>query len=314
MQALVYTAPLELKVLSVDPPEPTSDQTVIRVAAAGICGSEIEGFVSRSPFRVPPLIMGHEFSGYAPNGSLVTVNPLVNCGVCDMCTRGMPNVCRVRQILGIQQPGGFADEVAVLTRSVVPLPPGTTPEQGAFVEPVANGVHALRLIREHDPLPQRIGVIGIGPLGYAFLAAAKSGGTRLLAAADGYEPRREWAAKLGIDEVGERLTGEFDAIVDTVGTAGTRAQSVELVRPGGTAVWMGLHGPEDSVDGQAMIRTEKRIITSFCYSPADYLAATHIVGGLGDAWGESVSLADGVEAFIGLTKGPVESLKTFLLP
>ncbi len=314
MQALVYTAPLELKVLSVDPPEPTSDQTVIRVAAAGICGSEIEGFVSCSPFRVPPLIMGHEFSGYLPDGSLVTVNPLVNCGVCDMCTRGMPNVCRVRQILGIQQPGGFADEVAVLTRSVVPLPPGTTPEQGAFVEPVANGVHALRLIREHDPLPQRIGVIGIGPLGYAFLAAAKSGGTPLLAAADGYEPRREWAAKLGIDEVGERLTGEFDAIVDTVGTAGTRAQSVELVRPGGTAVWMGLHGPEDSVDGQAMIRTEKRIITSFCYSPADYLAATHIVGGLGDAWGESVSLADGVEAFIGLTKGPVESLKTFLLP
>lgn len=314
MQALVYTAPLELKVLSVDPPEPTSDQTVIRVAAAGICGSEIEGFVSRSPFRVPPLIMGHEFSGYAPNGSLVTVNPLVNCGVCDMCTRGMPNVCRVRQILGIQQPGGFADEVAVLTRSVVPLPPGTTPEQGAFVEPVANGVHALRLIREHDPLPQRIGVIGIGPLGYAFLAAAKSGGTPLLAAADGYEPRREWAAKLGIDEVGERLTGEFDAIVDTVGTAGTRAQSVELVRPGGTAVWMGLHGPEDSVDGQAMIRTEKRVITSFCYSPADYLAATHIVGSLGGDWGESVSLNDGVEAFLGLTKGPVESLKTFLLP
>jgi len=314
MQALVYTAPLELKVLSVDPPEPTSDQTVIRVAAAGICGSEIEGFVSRSPFRVPPLIMGHEFSGYAPNGSLVTVNPLVNCGVCDMCTRGMPNVCRVRQILGIQQPGGFADEVAVLTRSVVPLPPGTTPEQGAFVEPVANGVHALRLIREHDPLPQRIGVIGIGPLGYAFLAATKSGGTPLLAAADGYEPRREWAAKLGIDEVGERLTGEFDAIVDTVGTAGTRAQSVELVRPGGTAVWMGLHGPEDSVDGQAMIRTEKRVITSFCYSPADYLAATHIVGSLGGDWGESVSLNDGVEAFLGLTKGPVESLKTFLLP
>lgn len=314
MQALVYTAPLELQVLSVDPPTPTVDQTVIRVAAAGICGSEIEGFVSRSPFRVPPLIMGHEFSGYAPDGTLVTVNPLVNCGVCDMCTRGMPNVCRVREILGIQQPGGFADDVAVLTRSVVPLPPGTTPEQGAFVEPVANGVHALRLIREHDPIPQRIGVIGIGPLGYAFLAAAKAGGTPHLAAADGYSPRRAWAERLGIEDVGERLTGEFDAIVDTVGTAGTRAQSVELVRPGGTAVWMGLHGPEDSVDGQAMIRTEKRIITSFCYSPADFTAATHIVGGLGGAWGESVSLADGVEAFIGLTKGPVESLKTFLLP
>lgn len=314
MQALVYTAPLELKVLSVDAPEPTADQTVIKVAAAGICGSEIEGFVNRSPFRVPPLIMGHEFSGYAPDGTLVTVNPLVNCGVCDMCVRGMPNVCRVREILGIQQPGGFAELVAVPTRCVVPLPPGTTALQGAFVEPTANGVHALRLIREHDPLPVRIGVIGIGPLGYAVLAAAKSGGTPFLAAADGYVPRREWAERLGVDEVGEGLSGEFDAIVDTVGTAKTRAESVALVRPGGTAVWMGLHGPEDSVDGQAMIRTEKRIITSFCYSPADFTAATNVVGGLGEGWGESASLADGVEAFIGLTKGPVESLKTFLLP
>ena len=314
MQALVYTAPLELKVLSVDPPVPTPDQTVIRVAAAGICGSEIEGFVNRSPFRVPPLIMGHEFSGYAPDGTLVTVNPLVNCGVCDMCVRGMPNVCRVRQILGIQQPGGFAELVAVPTRCMVPLPAGTSAVQGAFVEPVANGVHALRLIREHDPLPRRIGVIGVGPLGYAVLAAAQAGGTPLLAAADGYAPRRAWAERLGIAEVGDRLTGEFDAVVDTVGTAGTRAESVALVRPGGTAVWMGLHGPEDSVDGQAMIRTEKRIITSFCYSPADYAAATYVVGGLDDAWGESVSLADGVEAFTALTRGPVESLKTFLLP
>ncbi len=314
MQALVYTAPLELAVLSVDPPAPTADETVIRVAAAGICGSEIEGFVNRSPFRVPPLIMGHEFSGYAPDGTLVTVNPLVNCGVCDLCVRGLPNVCRVREILGIQRPGGFAELVAVPTRCVVPLPPGTTALQGAFVEPTANGVHALRLIREHDPLPVRIGVIGIGPLGYAVLAAAKAGGTPMLAAADGYAPRRQWAERLGIDEVGERLTGEFDAIVDTVGTAGTRAESVALVRPGGTAVWMGLHGPEDSVDGQAMIRTEKRIITSFCYSPADFAAATHIVGDLGEAWAESRSLTDGVEAFNGLTRGPVEPLKTFLLP
>jgi threonine dehydrogenase-like Zn-dependent dehydrogenase len=314
MQALVYTAPLEMKVLSVDPPEPAPGQTIIRVAAAGICGSEIEGFVNRSPFRVPPLIMGHEFSGYTPDGTLVTVNPLVTCGVCDMCSRGMPNVCRVREILGIQRPGGFAEFVSVPTHRVVPLPAGTSVMQGAFVEPTANGVHALRLIREHDPLPVRIGVIGIGPLGYAVLAAAKAGGTPQIAAADGYAPRRAWAERLGIEEVGERLTGEFDAIVDTVGTAGTRAESVALVRPGGTAVWMGLHGPEDSVDGQAMIRTEKRIITSFCYSAADYTAAIHIVGGLDEAWGETASLADGVEAFTGLTRGPVESLKTFLLP
>ena len=314
MQALVYTAPLELRVLAVEPPVAEPDETVLRVAAAGICGSEIEGFVSRSPFRVPPLIMGHEFSGYTDDGSLVTVNPLVTCGVCDMCVRGMANVCRRREILGIQRPGGFAEFVAVRTDAIVAMPAGATPLQAAFVEPTANGVHALRLIREHDPMPRRIGVIGIGPLGYAVLAAAVAGGTPQIAAADGYEPRRGWATKLGVTEVSDRLSGEFDAIVDTVGTAGTRAESVSLLRPGGTAVWMGLHGPEDAVDGQAMIRSEKRVITSFCYSPADYTAATDVVTRLDMAWGESVPLGDGVDAFLGLTKGPVPSLKTFLLP
>lgn len=138
MQALVYTAPLELQVQRADEPTAAADQTVVRVAAAGICGSEIEGFVSKSPFRVPPLIMGHEFSGYTDDGALVTANPLVNCRTCDMCVRGMPNICRNREILGIQQPGGFADFVAVRTDSLVRMPREATPLQAAFVEPTAN--------------------------------------------------------------------------------------------------------------------------------------------------------------------------------
>jgi threonine dehydrogenase-like Zn-dependent dehydrogenase len=314
MQALVYTAPLEMKVLEVDEPTVAAGQTLVRVAAAGICGSELEGFVNKSPFRVPPLIMGHEFSGRLDDGTLVAVNPLVACGECDLCVRGLPNICRRREIIGIQRPGGFAEAVAVPSRCVVPLPAGTSPLQGAFVEPIANGVHAVRMIRQVDPAPTRVGVIGIGPLGFAVLAACRAGGIGHLAAADGFEPRQRWAARLGVEQVGASLDGEFDAIVDTVGTASTRALSVDLVRPGGTAVWMGLHGPEDDVDGQAMIRTEKRIIASFCYTAAEFVTATEIAAGLETPWAEPVPLADGVQAFTGLTSGPTRSLKTFLMP
>jgi len=314
MQALVYTAPLEMKVLDVDDPVADAGETLVRVAAAGVCGSELEGFVSKSPFRVPPLIMGHEFSGRLDDGTLVAVNPLVACGECDLCVRGLPNICRRRQIIGIQRPGGFAEAVAVPDRCVVPLPAGTSPLQGAFVEPLANGVHALRVIREVDPAPARVGVIGIGPLGFAVLAACRAGGIAHLAAADAYEPRQQWASRLGVGEVGADLDGEFDAIVDTVGTPGTRALSVDLVRPGGTAVWMGLHGPGNDVNGQALIRTEKRILASFCYSAADFVAATDIAAALETPWAEPVALADGVQAFTALTSGPVRTLKTFLMP
>lgn len=145
-------------------------------------------------------------------------------------------------------------------------------------------------------MPRRIGVIGIGPLGFAVLAAALADSTPEVAAADGYKPRRLWPEKLGVSSATPQLAGEFDAIVDTVGTANTRAESVSLLRPGGAALWMGLHGPEDDVDAQAMIRSEKRAISSFCYSSADFAQATHIVTGLDMAWAEAVPLRGGVEA------------------
>ena len=97
MKAMVYTAPLELKILEVDVPEPLEGEVLVRVRAAGICGSELEGVASRSPFRVPPLIMGHEFVGNrADNGDFVIVNPVVSCFNCDLCLRGLTNVCRHR--------------------------------------------------------------------------------------------------------------------------------------------------------------------------------------------------------------------------
>lgn len=315
MQALVYTGPHELQVLDIEPQAPAAGEVLISVAACGICGSELEGFASQSPFRVPPLVMGHEFSGRRiDTGELVAVNPLVFCGRCDLCLRGQQNICRNRVIIGIQRPGAFADAVAVPESCCISLPAGMSPLQGAYVEPLANGVHALRLIREHDPLPQRVGVIGVGPLGYAVIAAAVACGVPVVEAADTFSPRRAWAEHAGASSAGERLSGEFDAIVDTVGTADTRAVSAELLRPGGTAVWMGLHGPENTVDGQVLIRTEKRVITSFCYTDSEFRTAVIIASKLKPEWAHEAPLSDGVTAFEELLGRPVPTLKTFLAP
>ncbi len=97
MQAIVYTAPLTLELQDVPEPVPADGEVLVEVRAAGICGSELEGFKSQSPFRVPPLIMGHELAGVRlDTGEAVAVNPLISCGTCDLCLRGEGNLCRTR--------------------------------------------------------------------------------------------------------------------------------------------------------------------------------------------------------------------------
>ncbi len=314
MQAMVYTAPLELQLLEVDDPKPGPGEVLVAVDSVGICGSELEGFISKSPFRVPPLIMGHEFAGRrVDDGTPVVVNPLVSCWACDLCLRGLPNVCRNRAIIGIHRPGGFAELVAVPERNCYALPEGTSLEVAAVVEPLANAAHAFRLAQQHDPVPRRVGVIGAGALGYFSALVAVDRGVEDVVIADLAPERRGYAAATGATVV-ERLEGEFDVILDAVGSPQTRRASIELLRPGGMTIWIGLHGADTGVDGLEVIRQEKRILGTFCYEDQDYRAAIAKAATLDDSFLSSRPLAEGVETFYALAHGDVRALKTVLRP
>jgi 2-desacetyl-2-hydroxyethyl bacteriochlorophyllide A dehydrogenase len=316
MQALVYAAPLVLELQDVPEPSPGPGEVVVEVAAAGICGSELEGFASRSPFRVPPLIMGHELAGRRlDDGSPVAVNPLIACGRCDLCLRGARNVCRSRTLVGIQRPGGFAARVAVPETCCVPLPDGVSPARGALAEPLANAIHAWRLALAQDQSPVRVGILGAGMLGLAVALVALDAGVRDLTIADLSETRLASAAAAGVPNVAAALEGEFDVVFDAVGAPATRAASVERLRPGGTAVWIGLHTADAGFDAQAFIRTEKRVLATFAYLERDFAAALALAGTLGATpWVQSRPLAEGVEAFLGLLEAPGAATKTLLTP
>lgn len=315
MKAMVYTGELELKVLNVDEPDPVPGEVLVEVAAAGICGSELEGFASKSPFRVPPLIMGHEFTGSrVDTGEQVVVNPVVSCRACDLCLRGLTNICRRRAIIGIQRPGGFAERVAVPEVNCYRLPGDVSMVSAALVEPLANAIHAFRLAQQVDPLPLRVGVIGAGTVGFLIALVAGDRGTPFVAVADLSPERREFVRSATPSVVGERLEGEFDVVFDVVGSGATRRSSLELVRPGGTVVWVGLHGPEPGIDGLALIRTEKRVLGTFCYQDVDFRAAVARIGTLVPPGLATYSLKDGVDVFERLVGGDLSSLKTMLLP
>lgn len=271
MRALVYTAPLTLELRDEPEPQPSAHEVVVRVAAAGICGSELEGFRSQSPFRVPPLIMGHEIAGVRDDtGEPVAVNPLVSCGHCDLCLRGRQNICRGRALVGVQRAGGFAERVAVPERCLYPIPPGLSLERAALAEPLANAVHALRLCQEADPQPERIGIIGAGMLGLAVGIVARVHGVPRVTICDLSTERLETARRAGLDAAEGPLAGEFDAVFDAVGSEATRRDSLARLRPGGTAVWIGLHGPEPGFDALALIRAEQRVLGTFAYVDRDW--------------------------------------------
>jgi threonine dehydrogenase-like Zn-dependent dehydrogenase len=315
MRAMVYSAPLTLEMQDVAEPSPGAGEVIVEVAAAGICGSELEGFASQSPFRVPPLVMGHEFAGtVAGTGRRVVVNPLVNCGECDLCLLGATNVCRRRALLGVHRSGGFAERVAVPERNLVELPDDVSWPQAAMIEPLANGVHGIRLATGHVPLPRRVGVLGAGAIGLAVVLAAVNRGIAEVHSVDLLDEKLATVRAAGATWTGAALDGEYDVIVDAVGAPATRAASLAHLRPAGAAVWLGLHSAEPGFDGRDLIRGEKTVLGSFAYHHQDFDAAVPLARAVRPEWLETVELDRGVEAFTALLAAARPPAKTVLVP
>jgi threonine dehydrogenase-like Zn-dependent dehydrogenase len=315
MRAIVYTAPLRLELRDIDEPRPTAGETVVKVFAAGICGSELEGFASQSPMRVPPLVMGHEFAGVrTTDGARVVVNPLTSCGQCDLCTHDHPNLCRERRLLGIHAPGGFAERVAVPAANCIELPASLSFEQASMIEPIANAVHALRIADDPTWRQERIGVIGAGALGIAVILAASRHGPVDIEVADLVPERLTIAEAAGATPVGDRLSERLDLVIDCVGSPSTRAAALTALRPGGTAVWLGLHSEAAGIDAREVTRSEKRILGTFAYTPSDFRRAVDLASAVDPAWLAVESLDDGVEVFLRLLDSPSHAPRTVLVP
>ncbi len=123
MRALVYTAPRRLNVKDCPRPYPAAGEVEIAVTAAGICGTDIAGFLGRSRHRTPPLILGHELVGRTPQGQRVVVDPVIGCGHCAYCRTGQKNLCASLRLLGMDPlPGCFAEFVAVPRPQVYEIP------------------------------------------------------------------------------------------------------------------------------------------------------------------------------------------------
>jgi 2-desacetyl-2-hydroxyethyl bacteriochlorophyllide A dehydrogenase len=311
MKAIVWQGPNEMTVEEQpDPPAPGPGELVLRPEAVGICGSEVEGYLGHMGNRTPPLVMGHEFAGTVVaagegaselEGARVAVNPLSGCGECRLCRAGATNLCRDRVLIGVHVPGAFADFVKVPAADARVLPDGISARVGALMEPLANGVHAVRLAPEGV---ERAVVIGAGTIGLVTLQAALLEGIPHVAVVEPHDERRARALALGASED----TEEPDLVLDAVGAEATRRLGLELLRPGGTMVCIGLANDDTTLGFHDVVRSQHRIQGSYAYTMPDFEQAHEwLVGGqanLGDDLTAVRPLEDGPDQFARLASGP----------
>jgi L-iditol 2-dehydrogenase len=338
MKSLLYPAHHTLEIAEQPMPVVGAGEALMRVSACGICGSELEAYRHKSPRRPPPLIMGHEFCGElveAPAGGefkagdKVVCNALVSCGTCVRCRRGEPHLCASRQIFGMHRMGAFAEYVNVPTSALLRWDVRLPASAACLAEPLGNGVHVVNLVRSLNPT--NVAVIGAGPIGLLVLQAFRALLGANVVSADLSPQRLEVARRVGasrvvnareedIAAVGRELTdGEgFDVVVDAVGGAFTKKQAIAAARPGGAAVWIGLH--ENNLDGLAtydITLPEKRVFGSYAATQADMQTALDLMaeGRIESAsWVDEYPLDRGVEAFNRMLAGVGYDIKAVIQP
>jgi L-iditol 2-dehydrogenase len=334
MRALLYDDWESLTLADLPEPKAGPGEVVLQVAAVGICGSELEAFRHRSPRRVPPLVLGHEFCGVVQEvgpgaglnvGDRVVSNSVIPCENCPTCRRGLQHACPNRHLFGMQRPGAMAERVAVPARVTLPWDSRLSAAQAAMAEPLGNGMHVANLAR--PVRPEKVVVLGAGPIGLMCLQAMRVELGCEVAVMEPREGRRGLARKLGAalalepaetDALREWTGGEgVDVAVDAMGARETKDASIAALRNGGLAVWIGLHANVDEFSAYNLVLTEKAVTGSYATTQAELAEGLrHVAEGRIDvsSWVTPFGLEAGVEAFGRMLRPADEDVKAVLLP
>jgi L-iditol 2-dehydrogenase len=284
MKSLLLREYGHLEIADLPRPDAGSGEVLVRVAACGICGSDVHGYDGSSGRRIPPLVMGHEAAGTVAavgagvtgfrEGDRVTFDSTVYCGNCDFCRRGEMNLCDRREVVGVscgdyRRHGAFAEFVAVPERIVYRLPDAMKFSEAAMLEAVSVALHAVHL--SGDAAGRTTLVIGAGMIGLLTMQAARALGYARVMIADIDATRLELARTLGADatldsgaglvaEVQKQTSGHgADVVFEAVGRNKSVAAAIDSVRKGGTVVLIGNIQPEVTLPLQKVVSRQVRL-------------------------------------------------------
>ena len=248
MKAAVYQGPHNIKIEEVPEPEVKGRKVLVNFKAGSICGTDMHFYRGEWALK-RGRILGHDACGVrADTGERVVMVPVVNCGHCYFCLRGLPSLCVRAKLYGLTRDGFFAESKAMLPRSLIPLPSNVSDEEAAIVEPVAL---ALRVMNNFKPnLGDWVTVVGQGPIGLLMTQVALLKGCRVIAV-DLEDYRLEFSEKYGADAIINAKEEDVaktvrkltkmgsDFVIEAAGTTQTVEQTPFLVRKAGKVALVG---------------------------------------------------------------------------
>ena len=337
MKALVYVAPERVEVQSLPDPAVRPGEVLLKVSAAGICGSDIHGFLGHSARRQPGLVMGHEtvatihevhpgVSGWRVS-QRVCFNPLVSCGTCRACRGGRQNLCADWRIFGMDRlQGTYAEFVSVPAGQLHALPDSLPEAEAILVEPLAVLIHAFHIA--FDDIAGTLAIVGAGTIGALALVLARLHGVGRICVIDQNEERLAAARRLGADVVVNNAREDAvsavrswaggagaEHVVEAVGVAATRRAAVAMAAKGARLLFLGMGENDSALPWVDMVRNEQAIITTFAYTPRDFAESVGLIASRGfdlKPWTETRPLEDGQAAFVKMARNPGATLKMML--
>lgn len=256
-------------------PVPVAGESLVRVTAVGLCGSDLHWFSDGGigdAALARPLVLGHEFAGVVEGGPLegrlVAVDPARPCGHCEECLDGNGNLCRLVRFAGHgTNDGALRELLSWPTALLHPVPEGISDADAAMLEPLGVALHALDL--GHLKVGGTVGVVGCGPIGLCAVQLARVAGASEIVAVEPLEHRRQAAARMGADvvldpadeDVLRRLddaTGGrgVDVVFEVAGNDEAVALAVHAARPGARVVLAGIP-EEDATSFPASVARRK---------------------------------------------------------
>lgn len=259
---------------------PKKEEVTIRLIYGGICGSDIGVYKGKIAHASYPLVPGHELLGTVvkagekaavPVGARVVVQPNSYCGKCEQCEKGKTNLCFYKKSLGVNTDGGFAEEFTISSKYVLPVPDDLPDERAVLIEPFAVVVHAFK--RVNITKETTVAVIGCGTEGQLAIALASHLGAAITAIDINEEKLKSVSAYGNIQTFTPAAVPEnmaFDVVVEAAGVRQSVEQAVDIVKPGGEIVLIGLT-PEATLPILKIVRNEISIHGSIIYNfPMDF--------------------------------------------
>ncbi len=280
MKTSVFRAPGEIVVEDAPDPRPGPGEILIRVRAAGVCGSDLHEYLARRALYAidyPRPAQGHEFAGEVVElgagvadlavGDRVAVQPMIGCGSCRWCTAGRFSLCPRLEHLGVARPGGFAELCVVPRPNAFALPPSVPDDEAALLDCVAVAVHAVH--RAGVSLGSHVAVLGAGTIGLAVAQVARAAGAARVTVTGRRAESLALAWKLGADAVvnvsSESAGGlAADFVLETAGGADAVDRALAVAGRGAVVGLVGEAFERVGFDFQRALESE--VTLAMCWS------------------------------------------------